>query len=114
MNEPTALSALSALTHPLRLRTVRHLMRAAPHGLSAGEIATRIDASPSKTSFHLNLLSDAGLITSTRQSRRILYAANLKVLGSLLGYLIEDCCDGHPVVRECCGVLATGGPSRSC
>lgn len=102
MKEDNALTALSALTHPLRLRAVRHLVQAAPDGLTAGEIATRIEASPSKTSFHLNLLSEAGLVTATRQARHVIYTANFSVMGALMRYLVEDCCGGHPLVRACC------------
>lgn len=103
MNEDDALKTLSAITHPLRLRALRRLVQAAPEGLSAGDIAIAIEASPSKTSFHLNMLSEAGLVRSERQSRHIRYRVEFAALGGVLRYLIEDCCGGHPVVRDCCG-----------
>ncbi|SHG86718.1 ArsR/SmtB family transcription factor [Marivita hallyeonensis] len=114
MNEAIALANLSALSHPMRLRAVRALVARAPNGLTAGEIATSIDASPSKTTFHLNLLSEAGIVSSKRQARHVVYQVEFAALGALLRYLLEDCCGGHPTVRECCASASGDGPGLDC
>lgn len=57
----------------------------------------------------------AGLITQRRDSRSIVYSANYDALADLVKFLMEDCCAGHPMVREgversdgCCKTDAAG------
>lgn len=102
MDAPTALACFAALSNPLRLRVLRHLVEAGPNGLTAGEIATAIGASPSATSFHLTAMTDTGLIAAQRQSRHILYRADMATIGGLIRYLVEDCCRNDPALRGCC------------
>ncbi len=106
MDEIQALAAISAMSNRDRLRVVRHLVQAGPAGLSAGDIAASIGASPSRTSFHLNELSDAGLLISDRDARRIFYRVDFAAMGGLLQFLLEDCCQNHPDVRACCAPKA--------
>ena len=63
-----------------------------------------VGATSSRMSFHLSALENAGLISSTRQSRHIIYVANFENLGGLVSFLLEDCCANHPEVRQCCGL----------
>ncbi|CAN5218648.1 hypothetical protein BH10PSE4_BH10PSE4_07740 [soil metagenome] len=53
-------------------------------------------------SANLNVLSHAGLITSRREGRSIIYSANYAAMSGLLGFLMEDCCGGH---SEICAPL---------
>ncbi len=103
MNEDTALLAFGALSNPTRLKIVRALVEAGPDGLSAGDIAEVAGASPSRASFHLAGLAEAGLVTSDRQSRTILYRVSFPQLGALMQFVLEDCCKGNAQVRACCG-----------
>ena len=103
MNEPDALKAFAALSNESRLRLVRVLVEAGAQGLSAGDVAERIDAAPSRASFHLTALSEAGLVRSERESRSIRYFVRFDAMGALVQYLLEDCCGGNRLVRECCG-----------
>jgi ArsR family transcriptional regulator, arsenate/arsenite/antimonite-responsive transcriptional repressor len=100
MKEPRAVSALSALAHGHRLNVFRLLVREGPTGLAAGEIAERLELSPTSLSFHLKTLEHAGLIASTREGRFVLYAVDVEGMSQLLNYLTEDCCRGKP---ELCG-----------
>lgn len=102
MNEQSALAALSALSNASRLRLLKALVQAGPEGLPAGHIAQAIDATPSRTSFHLSALSEAGLIAQTRVARHVFYRVEFEAMGALLGYLLHDCCAGDPRVRACC------------
>lgn len=104
MEEDAATAAFSALSNPLRLRLLRHLVAAGPAGMTAGAAAQAIGASPSGASFHLAALSEAQLIAAERQSRQILYRARFDRLGALIGYLLHDCCGNDPAVRSCCGM----------
>ena len=99
MDEPRALAAFAALSQETRLRIVRLLVQAGPEGLAAGAIGAAMDgASSSRMSFHLAQLEQAGLVQSRREGRSILYSAVYGTLADLVGFLMRDCCDGHPEV----------------
>lgn len=98
----TATRALGALAQPSRLRAFRLLIEAGIDGMPAGAIAARIGIPHNTMSTHLGTLENAGLLTSERQGRSIIYRADITSLKSLLAYLIEDCCHGRP---EQCAVM---------
>jgi ArsR family transcriptional regulator len=100
MKTPDALQALAALSHATRLEVFRLLVRQGAIGLPAGQIAERLEVAPSTLSPHLAQLERAGLVTSSRDERRIIYAVNIEGMRALLAYLTEECCGGHP---EICG-----------
>ena len=102
MNEAQAAARFAALSDPARLAILRVLVRRGPEGLAAGAIAEALGASPSRASFHLAALSEAGLVTSRRAGRSIIYAAAFDGLGALVAWLVEECCDGAEDLRACC------------
>lgn len=102
MNEKEAASLFQALSNADRLKVIRALVIAGPDGLSAGEIAQKVAASPSRASFHLSALSEAGIVHSERQSRSLRYTIDFSRIGSLLGFLMEDCCNGNEQLKSCC------------
>lgn len=105
MNEAAALSAFAALSQQTRLRIVRMLVAAGPAGFAAGQIAERAEVSSSNVSFHLKELEHAGLIAARRESRSIIYTAEVGALAGLVQFLMEDCCNGHPEI--CAPALAS-------
>jgi ArsR family transcriptional regulator len=106
MKKATVIGALGALAQETRLDIFRLLVQKGPEGLPAGEIGTRLGQPSPTMSFHLNQLRFAGLITSRRESRSIIYSANFKAMNDLLGYLTENCCDGRPAL---CSPAAMSG-----
>lgn len=99
MNEPQALAAFAALSQETRLRVVRLLVQAGPDGMAAGAIGEALGgASTSRLSFHLTHLEHAGLIQSRREGRFIIYSAVYPALAGLVGFLMKDCCQGHPEI----------------
>ena len=109
MDSHSAIDALAALAQETRLKVFRLLVRTGQDGLAAGEIARTLDVPPATLSFHLNHLETSGLIRSTRQHRRIIYAADFAGMRALLSFLTQDCCQGHP---ELCGeLIAASEPS---
>lgn len=104
MKEHQALDMLGALSQETRLRIVRYLVKCGSEGASAGEVGKRVDASSSRASFHLSALEHAGVISSERQSRHIIYRADFRNLGGLMSFLLNDCCSSHPDIRACCGI----------
>jgi len=103
MDESQAIIALGALSHETRLRIVRHLVASGQDGDSAGSIGQAVGAAPSKITFHVSALERAGLVTSERVSRHIVYRINFLQMGGLLSYLIQDCCKNDVSVLERCG-----------
>lgn len=99
MNEPQALAAFAALSQDTRLRVVRLLVQAGPDGMAAGAIGEALGgASTSRLSFHLAHLEHAGLIQSRREGRFIIYSTVYPALAGLVGFLMKDCCQGHPEI----------------
>jgi DNA-binding transcriptional ArsR family regulator len=92
MDQKAALAALGALAQETRLDVFRLLVTVGPAGLPAGAIAERLGVLPSSLTFHLNLMHRAGLISQTRRSRQLIYAAEYGAMTELLGYLTENCC----------------------
>jgi ArsR family transcriptional regulator, arsenate/arsenite/antimonite-responsive transcriptional repressor len=111
MDSAAAVEALSALANPSRLAAFRLLVRAGPAGLAAGDLARGVGAPPSTLSSHLSLLGHAGLVTSRREGRSIIYAADFGGMRVLLGFLMEDCCGGAP---EICAPLADIAARAAC
>lgn len=100
MESNLAVVALSALAHEGRLGVFRLLVQAGAPGLPAGEIAKQLDVLPNTLSASLNILSQAGLVTSRREGRSIIYSAAYEAMRELLAFLVEDCCAGAPEVCE--------------
>jgi DNA-binding transcriptional ArsR family regulator len=104
-----AIDALSALAHPGRLAVFRLLVRAGPDGVAAGEIARELGTPPNTMSTQLAILTRAGLIASRRDSRQIIYSADYPQVTALIGFLMEDCCQGRP---EVCAPIAAKSACR--
>ncbi|MDZ7928533.1 MAG: metalloregulator ArsR/SmtB family transcription factor [Agrobacterium sp.] len=100
MDDRQALMSFAALSQETRLAIVRALVVAGHDGLAAGVIAERMGVSATNVSFHLKELERSGLIIQRRQSRSIIYSASYDTLAGLVTFLMDDCCAGHPAVRE--------------
>ncbi|MEM9197554.1 MAG: metalloregulator ArsR/SmtB family transcription factor [Pseudomonadota bacterium] len=104
MTEAEALASLSTLAHATRLRMLKALVVAAPEGLTAGTLAHAVDATPSRASFHLSKMAEAGLVTFDRAAREVTYRIEFQAIGAVIRYLLQDCCANHPTVRACCAI----------
>ena len=117
MDTTAAINALSALAQTTRLDVYRLLVRNEPDGLPAGEIAKRLDVPHNTMSAHLAVLSRAALVAAERQSRSIIYRADLSTLRELTLFLVKDCCNGSaelcaPLMADlipCCPPVAGPG-----
>jgi ArsR family transcriptional regulator len=98
METETAIKRLSALAQDSRLEVFRLLVKAGRDGVAAGEIARALGVPPNTLSAQLTILANAALITSRREGRTIIYAANYDSMSELLVYLMEDCCQGRSEV----------------
>src|SRR6202050_2914587 len=111
MKKSSAVAALGALPQETRLEIFRLLAQKGPDGVAAGEIGDRLGLPSPTLSFHLSQLRFAGLVTSRRASRSIIYSANFKAMTDLLAYLTENCCGGRP---ELCAPAAPSACGTEC
>jgi ArsR family transcriptional regulator len=111
METAVAAAALSALAHEGRLSIFRALVQAGEEGLAAGEVSRRVGIAPNTLSASLTVLSHAELVHSRRDGRSIIYRAAFDRMADLLGFLVEDCCNGRP---EICTPLAAIANRAAC
>ena len=110
MESYDAINILSALAQETRLNAFRALVRAAPDGVAAGALANDLGVPQNTLSAHLAVLTQARLVVSERQSRSIIYRANLESVRAIVLFLMKDCCGGRaelcaPLIAElsaCC------------
>lgn len=107
MESEDLILALAALAQSTRLDVFRLLVKHEPDGVAAGDIARELVVPQNTLSAHLAILARANLVTSERQSRSIIYRANLLTLQSLTLFLIKDCCGGS---AELCAPLIESLP----
>jgi ArsR family transcriptional regulator, arsenate/arsenite/antimonite-responsive transcriptional repressor len=96
METADAVRGLGALGHEGRLQAFRLLVEAGPQGLPAGEIARRTGILQNTSSSNLNVLAAAGLVTSRREGRSVIYSVSHDRFGAILEFLVQDCCGGRP------------------
>jgi ArsR family transcriptional regulator len=104
MDSVAAIAALAALAQEHRLALFRLLVRAGADGMAAGAIAEALGVPNSSLSFHLAQLSRAGLVRPERRHRSIIYRADYEAMSGLVGYLMENCCEGAG-----CGAVTARG-----
>ena len=90
----------AALAQEIRLRAVKLLVEAGPAGLRAGELSDTLGVRQNTLSANLAVLLGVGLVWNRQEGRVIRYFADYDQIGSLLGFMLTDCCDGHPAVYK--------------
>lgn len=98
MEDEDVVKALGALAQPHRLRAFRALVVAGPGGLTPGVLMAQLDIPANTLSFHLKELTNAGLVTQTRDGRHLIYRAAFERMNALLGFLTANCCEGADCV----------------
>lgn len=108
-----AVEMFDALAQPTRLDAFRLLLRYAPFGLNAGDVARLLAVPHNTMSTHLAQLERAGLVASRREGRSIIYSARTgraaSVLELLLGELPTQADAGAGFPR-----LRPGEPAERC
>ncbi len=95
MNELEVVKALAALAQETRLKLFRLLVVAGKTGLTPGSMSETLEVSTTALSFHLKELHFAGLVTSERHGRYVIYRAELVKMNALLAFLTAECCQGE-------------------
>lgn len=92
MDIQDAIIVFDALSQETRLSAFRLLVKAGPEGMPAGALSEALGTPHNTLSFHLNHLSHAGIVTSRREGRSVIYAANFETVRDLIGFIVKDCC----------------------
>ena len=93
---------MAALAQGTRLDVFRLLVHNEPPGRAAGDIARQLGVPHDTMSAHLGILARASLVRAERQSRSIIYRANMAGLRELTLFLLKACCGSN---AELCAPL---------
>lgn len=99
MESKRACKIFEALSSEVRLDVFRLLVKNAPDGLVAGDIARLLDIPATNLSFHLKALVQSQLVTVEREGRYMRYKASIPLMLEVIACLTSECCSGKP---ECC------------
>jgi DNA-binding transcriptional ArsR family regulator len=108
METVEAIALLAALAQTTRLDVFRLLVKHAPDGLAAGDIAKTLAVPQNTMSSHLSILSRVGLVSTRRFSRSIVYRADLTRLQAVMLFMLKDCCGERPEI--CAPLMAALSP----
>lgn len=101
MKTNEASTIFEALAADIRLDIFRLLVKSAPDGLVAGDIAKALDIPATNLSFHLKAIVHSGLANVEREGRFQRYKANIPLMLDVIAYLTSECCAEHPEVCQC-------------
>ena len=94
MDQTNALQCLSAIAHDGRLSIIRRLIKAGASGMPSGALAKAENIKASTASARLLVLSNCGLVRTSRDGKHIIYHAQYERFQQLISFLMEDCCEG--------------------
>ena len=96
MKNTDAITAFLALGQETRLNIFRLVVQRGDTGLTPTELVEQLGIPNATLSFHLKELLRANLLLVERQSRNLIYRPNAGLVQELSGFLLENCCGGHP------------------
>ena len=91
MKTENASSLFEALSSDIRLEIFRLLVKHAPDGLVAGDIANQLNIPANNLSFHLKNLTHSGMVSMEKEGRFLRYRASIPLMLDLIAYLTEEC-----------------------
>ncbi len=66
--------------------------------MAAGDLARATGVNFTTASAQLGQLSNAGLVTSRRNGRSVVYSADYAAARGLMAFLLKDCCQERPEI----------------
>lgn len=95
MKIDNAILIFNALSQDTRLQVFKILVKYSKDGITPTEISEKLGNIPRNTlSFHLNLLTMAGLCSSKKNGKQIIYKPNCENVRKVASFLLYDCCEG--------------------
>ncbi|NOY84755.1 MAG: helix-turn-helix transcriptional regulator [Nitrospirae bacterium] len=110
MDIKKSIQIFDALSQETRLRAFRLLVQAGANGLPAGALSEALGTPHNTMSFHLKHLSQAGVISSRREGKSLIYSANFESIHALIAFMVNDCCSlEFASIRQdkkkCCAII---------
>ena len=90
-----AIATFAALAQETRLKAFRLLVQAGTGGLAAGALSEQLGTPHNTMSFHLSHLLNAGIVSSRKQGRSVIYTANFALIRDLVSFMVRDCCSNE-------------------
>ncbi len=90
-----ALTAFETLSQETRLKAFLLLVEYGVNGVAAGVLSEKLNVPHNTLSFHLKHMNRAGLITSQKKGRSIIYKVNFDAMQNLIRFMIKDCCNAE-------------------
>jgi ArsR family transcriptional regulator len=84
-----AMQVMSALSQATRFDVYTRLVQALPGGVASGDLAAGTNSAPSAMSAHLAILSRAGLVTSEKVGKTVIYRGVTGPVEELSGLLAD-------------------------
>lgn len=94
-----AMQVMSALSQATRLEVFQRLVEVLPEGMASGDLAAAIGSSPNTMSSHLAVLTRAGIVTSAKVGRTVIYRADTATVEELSTFLAKACERGRSARR---------------
>jgi ArsR family transcriptional regulator len=94
-----AMQVMSALSQGTRWEVYRLLVDTLPGGMAASEVADAVGMSRTAMSPHFAILTAAGLLSSEKIGRTVIYRAETKPVEGLSEFLDRACRRGKEVAR---------------
>lgn len=95
MTDEDVMVIFSALSQETRLRVFKVLVAHHQGGLRPSDLAARLSLCKNTLSFHLSLLTQAGLVSQERRGKEIFYRSQCHVIRQAAHFLIEKGVDGN-------------------
>lgn len=92
MDIQNAIIAFDALSQETRLKAFRLLVEQGIEGAPAGMLSETLDIPHNTLSFHLSHMNNAGLVSSRKEGRSVIYTANFSFMQDLIRFMVENCC----------------------
>lgn len=110
MESRRASKIFEALSSDVRLDLFRLLVKNAPDGLVAGDIAKQLGVPSTNLSFHLKNIVQSGLVNVEREGRFMRYKASIPLMLDIIAYLTAECCSGDPAQCQAFRKASTVAP----
>lgn len=90
-----AVTIFTALAQENRLQVYKILVEHSLKGICPCEIADILKIPRNTLSFHLSLLTQAGLVSKTRDGKKLIYRPNCAKIKETMNFLHSDCVACH-------------------
>lgn len=95
METQEAVMIFTALAQESRLQIYKILVENSLEGICPCEIAEILKMPRNTLSFHLSLLTQAGLVSKTKKDKMLIYRPNCEKIKETMAFLHNDCVACH-------------------